>query len=200
MIEPTAAATAPPVPTLLFVIGPPAVGKMTVGAAIAARTGFKLFHNHMTIEPLLRLFTYDSPQFQRLNHDFREQIMREAATSDLPGLIFTLVWDFDDPADAELVQRYSRPFTDRGARILFLELTADQDVRLIRNGGTTRLAEKPSKRDLEWSAENLRTSDVTYRLYSVDDFAHMPESHLRIDNTHLEPEEVAKQAAEYFGL
>lgn len=199
--DPDAASTAASaVPTLLFVIGPAAVGKMTVGGAIAERTGFKLFHNHMTIEPLLRLFPYESAQFQRLNHDFREQIFREAAGSDLPGLIFTLVWDFDDPEDAAVVERYSRPFRERGARVLFLELSADQDVRLSRNAGESRLAEKASKRDLAWSDENLRNMDAKYRLNSVDDFAHAPETHLHIDNTALEPSEVAARAVEYFGL
>ncbi|WP_395298341.1 hypothetical protein ACF9IK_36440 [Kitasatospora hibisci] len=187
-------------PTLLFVIGPAAVGKMTVGGAIAERTGFKLFHNHLTIEPLLRLFPYESPQFQRLNHDFREQILAEAAASDLPGLVFTLVWDFDDPADAALVDRYAAPFRARGARVLFLELTADQSVRLERNAGESRLAEKASKRDLEWSNANLVGMDGTMRLNSVDDFAHLPEAHLLVDNTHLEPGEVARRAVEHFGL
>ncbi|MFE7526065.1 AAA family ATPase [Kitasatospora sp. NPDC057542] len=187
-------------PTLLFVIGPAAVGKMTVGAAIAARTGFKLFHNHMTIEPLLRLFPYDSPQFQRLNHAFREQIFAEAAASDLPGLVFTLVWDFDDPADAALVERYSAPFRDRGSRVLFLELTADQSVRLERNAGESRLAEKASKRDLGWSNGNLIGMDARHRLNSLDDFAHMPHLHLLVDNTHLDPDEVAVHAIEHFGL
>jgi ATP-dependent Lon protease len=50
-----------PAPTLLFVLGPPAVGKMTVGNAIAEITGLKLFHNHLTIEPVLRLFEFGSP-------------------------------------------------------------------------------------------------------------------------------------------
>jgi len=41
----------PHAPTLLCIIGPPAVGKMTVGDAIAARTGYRVFHNHLAIEP-----------------------------------------------------------------------------------------------------------------------------------------------------
>ncbi|GAA1641000.1 hypothetical protein [Actinoplanes couchii] len=49
--------------TMLFVIGPPAVGKMTVGAEIAARTGLRLFHNHMAIEPVLRFFPGGSAPF-----------------------------------------------------------------------------------------------------------------------------------------
>jgi len=53
-------------PLLLFVIGPPAVGKMTVGRAIAARTGLRVFHNHLSIEPVVRLFDFGTPPFRRL--------------------------------------------------------------------------------------------------------------------------------------
>lgn len=34
-----------PLPLLLLVVGPPAVGKMSVGQAITERTGLRLFHN-----------------------------------------------------------------------------------------------------------------------------------------------------------
>ena len=44
--------------TLVIIFGPPAVGKMTVGSELAKLTGLKLFHNHMTIEPLLELFEF----------------------------------------------------------------------------------------------------------------------------------------------
>ena len=47
-----------PTMKLLLIIGPPAVGKMTVGREIAARSGFRLFHNHHTIEPLVEVFGY----------------------------------------------------------------------------------------------------------------------------------------------
>jgi shikimate kinase len=41
---------------LVILFGPPAVGKMTVGQQLANLTGFKLFHNHMTIELALNFF------------------------------------------------------------------------------------------------------------------------------------------------
>ena len=43
---------------LLFLIGNAAVGKMTVGQELMKRTGLRLFHNHMTIEPVLEIFGY----------------------------------------------------------------------------------------------------------------------------------------------
>ena len=47
---------------LVFMIGNAAVGKMTVGQALAKITGLRLFHNHMTIEPVLEIFGQYQPQ------------------------------------------------------------------------------------------------------------------------------------------
>jgi hypothetical protein len=185
--------------TLLFVVGPPAVGKMTVGQAIAARTGLRLFHNHIAIEPVLRFFPYDSPAGARLVDRFRRDIIEEVAASDLPGLIFTYVWAFDRPEDGQAVETYAEPFRRRGGRVLFLELQAGQDERLRRNQGASRLAEKPSKRDLEWSRRNLLELDEQYQLGSDGRFDDRAD-YLRMDNSDLAAEAVATAAIEHFGL
>ena len=39
---------------LLLLFGDAAVGKMTVGQELCKITDFRLFHNHMTIEPVLK--------------------------------------------------------------------------------------------------------------------------------------------------
>ena len=41
---------------LVLLVGNGAVGKMTVGQALMEQTGLRLFHNHMTIEPVLEIF------------------------------------------------------------------------------------------------------------------------------------------------
>ncbi len=66
----------------ILIFGPPAVGKMTVGFALAKRTGLKLFHNHMTIELVLNFFGWGDPHF-RLSGEFRRRIFEEVASSDL---------------------------------------------------------------------------------------------------------------------
>ncbi|BEL03545.1 AAA family ATPase [Actinoplanes sichuanensis] len=185
--------------TMLFIVGPPAVGKMTVGAEIGERTGLRLFHNHMAIEPVLRFFPFGSPPFGRLVDGFRRQLIEEVAASDLPGLIFTFVWAFDHPEDGRAVDGFAEPFRSRGGRVLFLELQADQEERLKRNGGASRLAEKPSKRDEVFSRQNLLDLDRRYRLRSDGEFDGR-DDHLRIDNTHLSPAEVADLAVIHFDL
>jgi hypothetical protein len=98
------------VPMLVFIVGPPAVGKMAVGHELAARTGFRLFHNHHTIDLVLRFFDYGTPPFRRLVGEFRRRTFEEVAGSSLPGLIYTFVWAFDDPSNAVTVEEYGAPF------------------------------------------------------------------------------------------
>ncbi|WP_198153800.1 hypothetical protein [Catenuloplanes japonicus] len=172
---------------------------MTVGEEIAARTGLRLFHNHLAIEPVLRFFPFGSAPFGRLVDGFRTALIEEVAASDLPGLIFTYVWAFDQPADERAVHRFAAPFRQRGGRVVFVELTASQEERLRRNEGASRLAEKASKRDLAASRQNLLDLDRDYRLSSDGRFDGR-DDHLCIDNTHLSPAEVADAVIARFGL
>lgn len=185
--------------TLVFIVGPPAVGKMTVGHELALRTGFKLFHNHHTIDLALRFFPFGSPPFQRLVGEFRCRILEEVAASDLPGLIFTYVWAFDDPRDAAAVEEYASAFRTRDGRVVFVELEASQAERLRRNETEFRLAEKPFKRDLQQSRRQLLELDAKYQLNSNGAFDGRSD-YFRLDSTDLSAAEVAEKVIERFGL
>jgi len=181
--------------TLLFVFGPPAVGKMTVGRAIADASSFRLFHNHHVIEPLLEVFEFETPQFQTLMGEFRQRLLEEAAAADV-DLVFTLVWALDLTDDAEAVRRHLAPFVETGRQVALVELHAGLGTRLQRNRTELRLAEKKSKRDLVWSDDNVRGLE-RYQMNTgvpspADDvIALYP--HLRIDNTDRSPADVAAQ-------
>jgi hypothetical protein len=191
-------ADAPP-PLLLFVVGPPAVGKMSVGQAITERTGLRLFHNHIAIELALRYFDYGTPAFRRIDGAIRRLVLGEVAASDLPGLVFTFVWAFNLPEEQEYVDECARPFRERGARVLFVELEATQAERLKRAAGLSRLAEKPSRRDLDASRRDLLDDDARYQLNSGGKFDGRPD-YLRINNTLLTPGQVAERVIGHFAL
>jgi hypothetical protein len=181
--------------TLLFVFGPPAVGKMTVGRAIADASDFRLFHNHHVIEPLLDVFDFDTPQFQTLMGEFRQRVLEEAAASDI-DLVFTLVWALDLQQDADGVRRHLAPFVDAGRRVAVVELSADLETRLARNRTPYRLSEKKSKRDLTWSEDNVRGLEriqMNTGIPSPADEVIAGFPHLRIDNTERTPEDVAAE-------
>jgi hypothetical protein len=182
---------------LLLIIGPPAVGKMTVGRVIAAQSPFRLFHNHHTIEPLIEVFGYGTEPFNVLNVEFRRRVIEEAARNNV-DLIFTLVWDLQDPADTAYVEQLVAPVEEAGGEVCVLELTADLATRLVRNRGETRLAAKPSKRNLEWSDSNVRSLEA--HQLSTDPTGSTPtpadefltrHRHLRLDTQDLTPAEVA---------
>ncbi len=181
---------------LVFLFGSAAVGKMTVGQALMEKTGLRLFHNHMTIEPVIEIFGYySSPVTQQL----REVIFREFAKSDNKGMIFTFMWAFNYREDWDYVSHVTDIFTQQGAQVYYVELVAPQSVRLQRNETANRLAHKPSKRDLDASRTRLLTDDEKYRLESLP--GEIPfENYIRIDNTHLSPDEVAQQICRAFGL
>jgi hypothetical protein len=185
--------------TLVFIVGPPAVGKMTVGYELAARTGLKLFHNHHTIELVLPFFPFGSPPFRRLVREYRQRLFEEVADSDLPGLIFTYVWAFDHPSDEAAVAELAAIFTSRGARVVYVELEATQEERLRRNETEFRLSQKPSKRELAASRQRLLDNDAEYQLNSGGRFDDRPD-YLRIENTALEAAEVAEQIIARFAL
>lgn len=185
----------------VLVFGPPAVGKMTVGDELCRLTGFKLLHNHMTVEPVLDIFPFGSPPFARLVNEFRRRIIEEAADAELPGLVFTMVWGLDLDEDTSLIADYVDIVAARGGVTSFVELYADQSIRLERNETPIRLDRKRSKRDLAFSRRNLVELDEGYVLNTSDarrTVAHRlldQHPHLRIDNSHLSAAAAAAQIA-----
>ena len=184
---------------LLLVIGPPAVGKMTVGRAVCDLTDFRLFHNHHTIEPLADVFGFGSPAFDALKDDLRIRVIDAAAEHGV-RLVFTFVWPVDVPDDAEMVRRYVAPYVDRGLRVSFVELHAGLETRLIRNVQPDRTAAKPSKQDLAWSDAHVREMDAEFRMNTDPadpttpaDAVLRDHAHLRLDNAHLTPDQAAEQ-------
>lgn len=181
---------------LVFLIGDAAVGKMTVGQELMKQTGLRLFHNHMTIEPVIEIFGCFNGEVTR---QLREVIFREFAKSDNYGMIFTYLWAFDMQSDWDYIAHVAEIFREQGAEIYYVELVAPQHIRLQRNETPNRLAHKASKRDLEASRQRVLRDDARYRCESLP--GELPfENYLRIDNSELEPDAVATMIREHFGF
>ena len=88
-------------PKLVQIIGPQAVGKMTVGQELSKITGYKLFHNHMTIEMVRLIFDYDKEIFRKMNTIIRYEVFKEFAKSNEKGIIFTYCFDFGSGFESE---------------------------------------------------------------------------------------------------
>jgi len=187
----------------LIIFGPAAAGKMTVGRAIAEKTGYKLMHNHMSIDLLLNFFEHGTPEFVRLDKLIRFSIMKEFAKTDNPGFIFTFMWGFEKNgnkmSDEKYIQSIEKIFADEGVETVFLELECSLDERLKRNVTALRLEHKPSKRDTEFTEQMMKKNDQEYRLNSLEGELGS-RRHLKVHNENLSPEDVAIQAIEYLDL
>ena len=181
---------------LLFMIGDTAVGKMTVGQELAKITDFRLFHNHMTIEPVIQLFgTYNHKVVGRL----RDVIFEEFAASNQFGLIFTYLWAFDCQNDWDYVEHVKSVFGLAGEDIYYVELIAPQEIRIQRNATENRLLHKPSKRDIETSNRRLLNDDNRYRCVSFPGEIPFP-NYLRLENSDISAAEAAAIIKEQFSF
>ncbi len=180
----------------VFLIGDAAVGKMTVGQELMKITGLRLFHNHMTIEPVLEIFgNFNGKAISRL----RDVIFEEFAASDNYGMIFTYIWAFDQQSDWDSIERVKQIFAPYDTVFYYVELVAPQEIRLQRNITENRLIYKASKRNLDVSNQRLIDTDTTYRCVSND--GEIPfDNYIRIDNSNLSAEETAQRIKQHFNL
>lgn len=179
----------------VLIIGEGAVGKMTVGQELSKITDLRLFHNHMSIEPVIELFGH-------YNHivvdKFRRAVFEEFAKTDNYGMIFTYIWAFDVPADREYIDSVVKIFEPYGTEFYCVELISPMDVRLERNATENRRAHKPSKRNTEHSAALIR-SEAKYRCISEP--GEIPfKNYLRLDNSNIPAAEAARIIKEKFDL
>ena len=181
---------------LVFVLGDAAVGKMTVGQALMKITDLRLFHNHMTIEPVIEIFgKFDS----KIINELRELIFANFAASNNYGMIFTLMMAFDQQSDWDYLEHVKNIFAPYGTEFYYIELIASQKIRLERNTTENRLKNKPSKRNLTISNQRLIEDDRKYRCVSYEGEISF-ENYLRIDNSDKSPDEVALLIKETFRL
>jgi shikimate kinase len=183
----------------VIIIGPQAVGKMTVGQELEKITDLKLFHNHMTIELVHPFVSFGTDKGRKIVRDFRDRLFREIAESNLEGLIFTFICNFEDKDDWEYIEEISSIFKDKDGEVYLVELEADLEERLRRNKTENRLHHKPTKRDIEFSEGILKKSLEKGRFNSNEGEIKV-ENYKRIDNTDTGPELVARQIKGNFSL
>ena len=184
---------------LVIIFGPHAVGKMTVGQELAKITDLKLFHNHMTIDIVADLFENMPQERRRLTEMFRNEIFKSFASSNEYGMIFTCMWALERKDDWDYIDNLENMFKSNGAELYYVELEADYDIRLQRNKTENRLLNKPSKRNIEKSENLFKDIENRHRLNSYPGEI-KKENYIKINNTHVSPENIAKIIKDRFRL
>lgn len=104
---------------LVLFYGPPAVGKLTVAEAVAALTGFKLFHNHLSVDLVESVFKRGSKSFGPLIRQIRTLVLEEAARTGIDGVVFTMVYDL---SRLSIVEHYIKTVRRQGGQVCLVHL------------------------------------------------------------------------------
>lgn len=173
---------------LVVIYGPPAAGKLSVARELSRMTGYKLFHNHASLDFVGTIFDFGTDVFSELVVRFRKEMIEEAAKRGI-DVIFTSAW----------VKGYKKPVIDElkslverhGGRVCFVYLYASREELLKRSEEGSR-AGFGKIRDRKKLDEFLSTY-------------HMPkeapiEGSLMVENTKITPAAAAEAIAKHFLL
>jgi hypothetical protein len=175
-------------PRFVFIYGPPGVGKLTVAEALAARTGFKVYHNHLSIDAVEPVFEFGTQAFWLLVHGIREATVEAAAREGI-DLIFTNV--YEHPESAARVTRLFEVVEQQGGSVAPVQLSCAME-ELERRIASARRAEMRKLASVEAWRRAVAGREVTSVVPGRDS--------LRIDNTHVSPEAAAELIVRHYGL
>ena len=168
---------------LLFIYGAPATGKLTVARELAKLTGFKVFHNHLTVDLAATLFEHGSEDYFDYVRSLRLEAFERAAKADI-SLIFTFWYSsISQPS----VETYQHIIESNGGEVLFVRLHCRPEIL--------------ERRVVSESRQNWKISSVAALRAALENTADMiPGTHLEVDNSDLEPELVALEILEKLEL
>ena len=164
---------------VIFLYGPPAAGKHTIGSLVSEKTGIPLFHNHLTVDLATSLFEFATPGFIAL----REQVWMAAFSSAADvGQSFIFTFNPENSVDPGLIERLEAEVTKRGGEIIYVELLCSDEAVLDRIDNESRkqfgkLVDKGLYQDLKTGG--------------TFDFPPLPEPMIQIDTEKLLPDESA---------
>ena len=174
---------------VVFLYGPPGVGKFSVGSELARLTGFKLFHNHLTVNIVSAVFERDSEVWLNLLRRIRREVLVEAVHNDI-SLIMTGVYS-GTSEHADAWSTMLEPVRTGAGSVVFVQLMCARDELFKR-------VQNEDRRALDKLLDPARLADMMERhdLTATAPF----EPHLRLDVTHLAPSHAAQQISHYYGL
>jgi adenylate kinase len=105
---------------LIFLHGLPGVGKLTVARELAKLTGFRIFHNHLTVDLAESVFEFGSLPFVELRENVWLEVFSRAAAANLNGLIFTFA--FDRTVRGGFIENTREVIESSGGEVFFVEL------------------------------------------------------------------------------
>lgn len=173
---------------LIFLYGLPGTGKLTIARELAELTGYKLFHNHLTVDLLLSIFEFGSEPFVELRENIWLSVF-DATAASLPALIFT--FNPENSVRQSFIEKTIHAVGSRAGEVLFVEVVCDP-------------AELEKRMDTQDRRQHKKL--VSLELYrklkaeGVFDSPKMPVPKLTLNSTQTAPKQNAMEIAARFSL
>ena len=174
---------------LIFIYGVPGVGKLTVAKKLSEITGYKIVHNHLTVDLIYSVFEWGSDIGEELNEKYRLDIIEKATKHRLPGLIMTFV--YGHPVDEPFVKKVIHRVESNSGHVKFVRLVASKEALKERIANESRNGTLKIK-----TFDELEGLMAKYDLETNIKLG----NNLVIDNTSKSAEDVAEEIVDYFGL
>jgi len=178
---------------LVFIYGPPASGKTTVGREIARRTGFSFFFNHVTVPAARAVFPRrHDPKYELAYSDLLKELqyagIKAAVLTDV-NIIFTLA--YSGTVDDVFVESVVDLVESHGGTVQFVQVHAPYEV----------LFERVSHPDREMLGKVTDAHHLQDLLQTRDLRAAVRyDTVLHIDTGSISPVDAAERAINHFAL
>ena len=173
----------------ILLYGPPAVGKLTIAKELEDITGYKIFHNHLLLNPLSIIFGFDHPIRKKLEEEFYFRVIEEAVT----GNINMIVTSCKTGAGRNIFyKKLIKLIEDGGGNCYIVQLTAPIDVLITRVEDDSRI--KHHKISTKEKFEEFLTNhpEVMENIPDVEQ--------LVINTQYFSPHETANKIVKHYNL
>lgn len=171
---------------LIIIYGAPATGKYTIGTELSRMSGYKLFHNHLSIDYVRPFIEFGTDEFWRVTGEVRHALIAGAARAGV-DLVKTFV--YGKGSDDEYFAKTIAAAEDNGGEVGLVLLLCDKEERRRRMGNESRVR-----------LRKLTDPDSVDSSRFVMDQPYDGRETLVIDTTELPPEESARRIIEHFRI
>ena len=169
---------------VVFIHGPAASGKYTIGSHLSKVSGLPLFHNHLAVDAAKSLFAFGTTSFNKLRSTIWHTAFEEAAASN-QSFIFT--FHPEASVDPSLIEDLCQSIYRHKGRVHFIELVCSRDsiLRRLTEAGRSKFGKLSDAELYRWLESE-----------GAFDFPPLPEPLLVINTDDLSPVAAAERIAQ----
>ncbi|CAN5226302.1 AAA family ATPase [soil metagenome] len=175
---------------VIFLYGPPAVGKLTIALELQKKLGYKLLHNHLIIDLFDHLFDFHNPSRRVLTREFRMRIVEEAIKNNIDLIITS--GSAGSPTLFDYYKDLIELIEKAGGELSMVHLTADPDTLL------SRVDDEFRKEHGKKFGQKEMHEILAQPKYVFDKYPDL--EHQTIDTSKFQPDQAAQQIIDHYHL